>query len=132
MKALYKGLFNWKGETNTLYRYGTTELNVFHLFINKLASKYQLNKSYIRNYFIGTDKYKITLKKEVKMHSNLRLRHGNKVEFYLSRKSGTKMTGKIDVDKHSNGMVWIRPDYNNHVTFCIDKKNITKILLLKT
>ena len=63
-KALYKGLFNWKGESNTLYKYAINETVAFSLFIQALSKQYRINRSTVRMYFQNTDKYKI--RKEIK------------------------------------------------------------------
>ena len=63
-KTLYKGLFNWKGESNTLYKYAISETVVFSLFIQSLSKQYRINRSTVRMYFQDTDKYKI--RKEIK------------------------------------------------------------------
>ena len=63
-KTLYKGLFNWKGESNTLYKYAINETVVFSLFIQALSKQYRINRSTVRMYFQDTDKYKI--RKEIK------------------------------------------------------------------
>lgn len=60
---LYKGIFNWKGEVKTLYKHALNKKVAFNLFINELSNIYKISRPYIRNYFSGTNRYKIVNEK---------------------------------------------------------------------
>jgi len=58
-KNLYKGLFNWYGEVNKMYRYAYNEDKAFSLFIQALSKKYGINRNTVRIYFTGKNNHKI-------------------------------------------------------------------------
>jgi len=65
MKSLYKGEFNWYGETLTYYCHAYTEVDAFRLFCHRLAKRIGVLPRKVRNYFNGEkDNFRIT--KEMK------------------------------------------------------------------
>lgn len=60
MKPLYKGVFNWYGETCTLYAHAHSEKQAFYLFCRSLAQKYNTSSYACGYYFAGTNRYTIT------------------------------------------------------------------------
>ena len=68
MVDLYKGIFNWVGESYTMYTHAISLDKAFLNFINQLNKKIKYTgKSTIIQYFDGTkDNYYITKEKEKK------------------------------------------------------------------
>lgn len=58
-KELYKGTFNWYGETKVLYRYARSEKQAYQLFLVELSTLYDKSLTCVYMYFSHTDKYSI-------------------------------------------------------------------------
>jgi len=65
MKYLYKGIFNWAGESYTMYTHAFSKEKAFLNFINQLCKKKIGSKRTISQYFDGLkDNYYIQREKE--------------------------------------------------------------------
>jgi hypothetical protein len=60
----YKGTFNYQREVNVMYTSANSKGGAIQNFISKLAKKYGVTSSHIRNYFIDGH-YEIEEVKEV-------------------------------------------------------------------
>jgi hypothetical protein len=63
-KILYKGTFNWHGETFVFFRYAHSEAQAYKLFLIELSNKLRRTYSSIDRHFYGTDHYKIVEEKQ--------------------------------------------------------------------
>ena len=60
-KILYKGTFNFEGERHILYCRASSDAHAFSTLCVQLARKVNRSSWTIRQYFWGTDKYKVAL-----------------------------------------------------------------------
>ena len=69
MKYLYKGIFNWAGESYTMYTHAFSKEKAFLNFVNQLNKKiHYTGRSTIIQYFNGSkDNYYIQKEKENKI-----------------------------------------------------------------
>ena len=60
-KTLYRGMFNWSGETHELYTHAHSPDQAFNLMISKLAKKLQITRYSVLIRFIDNraDNYRI-------------------------------------------------------------------------
>lgn len=57
---LYKGTFNWHGESFTLYTQSPSEEQAFRFLCKKISEKLgHATSNTVRHYFYDTDKYEI-------------------------------------------------------------------------
>jgi len=65
-KILYKGTFNWHGETLVLYKYAKSSGHALSLMITTLSSRLGYERNYVSNYFMNDkkDNYKMEEVKE--------------------------------------------------------------------
>lgn len=72
-KFLFKGIFNYYGETNTLYTHAQSRAQAFNFFCRQLSEKYEHSYMVIYGYFINTDRYEIIEEEEKKMKVEIKL-----------------------------------------------------------
>jgi len=72
-KFLFKGIFNYYGETNTLYTHAQSRAQAFNFFCRQLSEKYEHSYMAIYSYFAKTDRYKIIEEGEKKMKVEIKL-----------------------------------------------------------
>jgi hypothetical protein len=64
VKDLYKGQFNWQGDTHHLFRWAVSEQHAKLLMLKALAKRLGMSEYALRNYFAG-QKDNFHIKKEV-------------------------------------------------------------------